>query len=367
MKASELKFGDQRTQAHDRQVEKVGDDHYRVTFLPAGIVLDLDRVRRERRELWCELTVSVNEDTYPDAHTVNGVVTVGDLNLSSVSARTQRGKLIGERTKTLRLDLDWYGLLEQAVMVVFADQRTGTTPTRLSEVEIPEDGDLLLSVDGWTVPYELPTILYGAAANGKSLLSMYFAGRVASQGVNVLYLDWEFGPQEHARRYRRLYPDPPPNVFYQRCERGLRYELDGIRTTIEREQISYVIVDSIGFAVDGDASSQELAVEYARCLRQMRVGSLSLGHTPRASGESEPDIFGSSFYRNLARSMWRIDKDDVQPDGGLGVTLVQTKNSIGAISSPLGFTFGFEDSRTRVLRTSQTPERPAPVQDEVPF
>ena len=63
--------------------------HYTFTIIDAGIVFDLDRVRRERNELVGELSVSCG---LPGSQTVgaNESLAIADFNLSSLRARQDR-------------------------------------------------------------------------------------------------------------------------------------------------------------------------------------------------------------------------------------------------------------------------------------
>jgi hypothetical protein len=56
-----------------------------------GITFEADRLRRERQELFGELIVRC---TLPGAKVVNGALSTGDFNFSSVRARSDRAKLL---------------------------------------------------------------------------------------------------------------------------------------------------------------------------------------------------------------------------------------------------------------------------------
>ena len=67
-----------------------GCDRYQLVFPHSGIQFEVDRLRRQRNELIGELTVRCD---LPGARAVNGCLTVGDFNFSSVRARSDRAKL----------------------------------------------------------------------------------------------------------------------------------------------------------------------------------------------------------------------------------------------------------------------------------
>src|SRR5262245_1819729 len=77
-------------------VNVVADGHYQLTFADRGIEFDVDRLRRERHELFCELSVACG---IVGARAIDGVLSVGTFNLSSPSAAQQRAKLLAERAR----------------------------------------------------------------------------------------------------------------------------------------------------------------------------------------------------------------------------------------------------------------------------
>lgn len=92
---AKLTSEDQRSSA--REFVAVGDDRYRLTLPGIGVSLEIDRLRRERHELVGELCVRCD---LPGARTVNGSLSIADLNLSSARARSERAKLLADRSNT---------------------------------------------------------------------------------------------------------------------------------------------------------------------------------------------------------------------------------------------------------------------------
>ena len=80
-----------------RDFRQLGEDHYRLTLDHAGIEFKIDRLRRERHELIGELTV---RSSLSGARTFEGVLSVGDFNLSSVRARQDRGRYLERLAQT---------------------------------------------------------------------------------------------------------------------------------------------------------------------------------------------------------------------------------------------------------------------------
>src|SRR5262245_5393057 len=92
-----------------REFRPLGDDRYLLKIPELGITFEIDRLRREREELIGQFSVNCD---LPGARSFDGAGTlsIGDLNLSSVRARSERAKLLEVRAGTK--DLDWYGMVE---------------------------------------------------------------------------------------------------------------------------------------------------------------------------------------------------------------------------------------------------------------
>ncbi|MGH2360355.1 MAG: hypothetical protein ACRDGM_07410, partial [bacterium] len=83
--------------APPRRFQEFGDGRYSMEIQPEGIVIEVERVRRQHQELTGELCVRVNGN-FPLARGADGILTIGDLNFSSVQARVTRSKLLVERS-----------------------------------------------------------------------------------------------------------------------------------------------------------------------------------------------------------------------------------------------------------------------------
>jgi hypothetical protein len=332
---------------------QVDDARYRLTIGGVGVSLDIDRLRRERHELFGELTVTCQ---LRGTRTVDGVLSVGTFNLSSPTARTQRAKLLREQSET---ELDFLSYLEELCQRTIAAERNGTPARPLQYFERPgPDGEH--DVDGWRLLRDHPTIGFGDGGGGKSYLALYGAGTLARHGVNVLLADWELSGGDHHDRIVRLFGEDAPTIHYIRCERPLIDEADRIRREVRRLSIDYWIADSIAPACGGPPEAAEHATEYFRAVRQIGVGSLHLAHVNRSeSGDQKP--FGSSFWHNLARATFFIKQADVSADGRqVTLGLFQRKANLGPIRPAIGFQFAFDGLRTIVSRTDLAESELAP-------
>ncbi len=331
----------------DHEFSQVGETHYRLLIPQLGIMLDVDRVRRERgQELTGELAVACD---LAGAHTIDGYLSIADFNLSSARARSERAKLLKERSEAP--DIDWHGHIEELCVRTIAAYRQGTPSKPLHLFDRPGP-EAEFDIDGWKLLRDHATIAFGDGGSAKSYLALYVAGRLAQRGTVVLYADWELSGADHRDRLERLFGPQMPTVHYLRCERPLAEEADRVRRDIGRLSVDYLVCDSIAFATPGRPEEAEHATAYFRALRQVGIGSLNLAHVNRSeNGDQKP--FGSSFWHNSARATWFVKQAAASPDGQqVTIGLFNRKANLTRLHPATGFVFAFTDDRTEVARTN---------------
>ena len=318
----------------------VGDGRYTMSLLQPGIEFEIDRLRRDRHELFGELSVRCD---LAGARTIDGTLSTADFNLSSARARHERGKLLADRAKAP--DLDWDGFLEEFCLKVLAAERAGQPATVLSELPRPVPSEEF-DVDGIRLLRDHPVICFGDGGDGKSYLGLYCGGELARRGLTVLYADWELGEDDHRDRLERLYGPDMPRVLYARCDRPMTVEADRLGRLVRQHGVDYLINDSVAFACDGPPEAAEVASDYFRALRQIRCGSLNLAHTNR-SETSDQKPFGSAFWHNGARATWYIKRAATSSDGQrLNIGLFNRKANLGPLRPAIGFEVAFDAERT---------------------
>lgn len=349
VKAEDIGFGSTpKPPTQQRIFRERGEQKYSLEIMPAGITFEVDRLARRSKELWGELLVTVGP-AFEQAKTIDGdVLSIGDLNFSSVQARVTRAKLLGDRSRSE--NLDWHGFLEEFAVKILAAERKGKPATVLAdEADVDENSDTW-EVDGFPLLQEHPQVLFGAGGSGKSYWAMYLAGCLATLGVPVLYADWEFSLKDHRRRLGRLFAPMPKLLYYVRCDRPMGEEVDRLIHLIEKHQIKYIVCDSMVFAIDGRAEDSEQAGIYFRAVRQFKIGSLHIAHTTKSEDDSEKKIFGSVFFHNGARSVWFIERANENPKGELQFGLYHRKSNMGELLKPKGYKLVFAGDRTLVQK-----------------
>lgn len=334
---------------------QLGEARYQLTIDACNVVIEVDRLRRERHELVGELTVIC---PLAGAHTVtpDGLIHLADFNLSSATARNLRAKVLRERSEA---DLDWATWLEHLCLQTIRAERTGTPARPLTQYERRIEAPTW-DLHGWRLPRHHPAILFGDGGSMKSYMALYAAGTIAGQGVPTLFCDWELDGEDHHERLCALFGDQPPTVHYLRCDRPLIDEADRIRREAGRLGIEYAVFDSVGFATPGPPESAEMAVGYFRAVRQIGVGgSLHLAHSTKATSDSDPSRkpifrglkpFGSVFWHNSARSTWYARRADETGDDSSTVVLglYHQKANTGPLLPAVGLSIRFTPGTTSI-------------------
>ncbi len=190
------------------------------------------------------------------------------------------------------------------------------------------------------------TLLFSDTNLGKSTLATQIAVGAAggeecspqleneSDPHKVLYLDFELGPQQFARRYalieEKSLVDPfqfPPNLIRAEIDPeklppgdlGVLV-LESIKAEVEAHGFRTVIVDNITWLSDdtekGDAAGV-LMKEFHRLVRELRISILTLAHTPKVPTHvpvTLNHLAGSKKLSNFADAVFAIGRDWRNPD-----------------------------------------------------
>lgn len=330
------------------KLESIDEGHYRLKFPEIGVTLAVDHLHRDRGALQGELVV---ECRLPGARTFNGILSIGDYNLSSVRARKERASYLAARAQTVDT-VDWTGMLEEFSQRVLAAERLGQPAVSLRDLPRPAAEDALV-VDGVTLLAQHPEIWFGDGGAGKSYLGLHVAGVLAKRGLRVALFDWELAGEEHRLRLEGLFGAEMPDVRYARCARPLVYEVDRLRRIVRESRLNYLIFDSVAFACDGPPEAAEVAGRYFQALRSLGpAGSLHIAHISKQEG-SDRKPFGSVFWHNGARSTWNVKLAESDPaDPRITVGLYHRKANLGALQPAVGLEISFEGERTHVRRVN---------------
>jgi hypothetical protein len=323
------------------------EGHYTLAFPDAGIEFDLDRLRRDRHELIGELSVRCD---LAGARTVDGTLSIGTFNVSSPTARRDRGRMLADLARTKPDEIHWHALLEVLCQLVLAAERQGQPSVSLRDLARPADEHEELTIDGIRLLLRHPVVFFGDGGAAKSYIALYLAARLSERGLRVGLFDWELSGEDHRDRLERLCGPDMPDIRYVRCDRPLVHEADRLRRIVRHDGIDYAVYDSIAFACDGPPEAAESASTYYRATRQIGIGSAHVAHTTKAEGgDAKP--FGSVFWHNGARATWHVKLASDTADHEITVGLYNRKANLGPLRPAVGFCIEFSEERTLFRRT----------------
>jgi hypothetical protein len=241
---------------------------------------------------------------------------------------------------------------------------------------------------GWIVDNHVweghATSWFGEGGVAKSLLAMHLALTVASEKrsywmafavktVPVLYVDFELDADEQHRRALDLAAGMklsgiPENFYYLSV--AMLPPKEAFRVAAEecrRLVIKLVIVDSVGFALDGDSeNARDVLGFYRTCVQPLKdagASPLLIDHQAKIiKGEKYGDkqAFGSVYKTNAVRSSFQIRGSHEQ--GEITATFTHKKNNFGWKEEDFSLKLVFEEGRTTVERL----DAPMPNPDREP-
>lgn len=296
------------------------------------------------------------------------------LNLLSMQSQASFSKSLDARLT----DVPWNDIVVLSCAIVVKQFTEPSPLVHLAEVDLDDAGiDYLLP---GLVPLAETTFCYGDSESLKSTLAQLIGicvklgaqlpwGVRPSQALRVLYCDWETNEVVLAERTARLaaglgLPGRVDMLYRGTLRkrnvqplRTLIDEVPSLREQIQREQIGLVIVDSIGFAVDGKLVDDDVARGAMSALRQLAPATrLVVAHISKESANKpngRVDPFGSAFFRAGIRSGFEVrrsEQDEFDADASIGV--YHWKSNDGAHVKPFGLKVSF-DGRQGPIRFSR--------------
>lgn len=202
--------------------------------------------------------------------------------------------------------------------------------------------------------------IFGMGASGKTLLSLYFAKRVADElGHNVLFIDYEDtaggwkGKLSKIAKTNSFNPKLLEKFFYFDSEQiPIAEQVEKIREVIKRHDIKLVIVDSASLATGESTSDEKSAVRLVSALKLLRRTILLIAHQRKNDGDKTP--IGSIQYENQSRNVWNAKgtRDNLK-NHIIHLALTHTKaNNTYLRREPLGFMIEYTDENIKIQEES---------------
>lgn len=216
-------------------------------------------------------------------------------------------------------------------------------------------------------------IIFGDGGIGKSYLALKMGCAVAlgssflrstpTLRTNVLYVDYESTPAIFKNRIRSLTRNESgeeasmgelnERLFYFRPNGVPMHDLVRIvRQEMYKRQAGMVIVDSAVFACGGAAEESETAKQLMSALNRLDACVLLIAHETKNNSDEQDKPFGSAFFHNFARNIWRIKGHKEPDDRVTNVALIHTKSNNGMKSSLREARIFFGDGFTDITPTT---------------
>ena len=293
-------------------------------------------------ELW--LTTS----RYPKP----GLLYYGGISFKSATSHQAVLKNIRTRVEPngFLSDVDFDAILTQTSALCVRKWRDGTPAVRL--VDLAPD----LSRQWLLYPYlqeNAVTVLFGDGGTGKTTLGQAIGltiasgipilGREPSATGNVMYLDWETEAETHWEMLSALCSGVgiklPDNIWYRRMHTSLPSGVGPVRREVALNNITLVIVDSIGLAGGDEPERAGPKIGIFNALRTLQGCTiLALDHV--AKGDKTTP-YGSVYTRNIARVAWAVDKAQEEGEDRLDVALRMEKINRGKLAARHGYSFHY--------------------------
>jgi hypothetical protein len=221
---------------------------------------------------------------------------------------------------------------------------------------------------------------FGEGGVAKSLLALHLALTVAAVCRNywmgfavktmpVLYVDFELDADEQHRRASEIatgmgLSEIPEDFYYLSVAMMPPYEAFGIvAEECRRLGIGLVIVDSVGFALDGDSEkASDVLCFYRTCIQPLKdagASPLLIDHQAKViKGEkySDKQAFGSIYKTNAVRSAFQIRGSHDQ--GEITATFTHKKNNFGWKEKDFSLKVLFEEGSLTVERLVEAEPNP---------
>src|SRR5829696_8823253 len=225
-----------------------------------------------------------------------------------------------------------------------------------------------------------PASWYGESGIAKSLLAAHMGLHIAGDGIDywaglrvqtvpVIYGDFELDEIEHLRRAQELaagmgLPDVPMKFHYLPLA-GLPAN-EAFKIAVEecrRLKAGLFIVDSVGFALDGDSElAKDVLRFYRECIQPIRAAGATphlIDHQAKIiKGEkySDKQEFGSVYKTNAVRSSFQIR--GAWDGNELTATFTHKKTNFGPKVDDFSLKLVFGDDRIEVARLKKAVPNP---------
>ncbi len=287
---------------------------------------------------------------------------VAKSNLLSSSTMTQLAKRLTQNSG----EAPWSQIMTYLSASIMEYQRRGEPSV------VIETNDKIIEHPGYYIePIILrgaPSVIYGDKGVNKTTLALTCLGLIANGDmespseltpngkVGVGMLDWESNQALTEYTVSRLihgHTLKPFKLPYLRCKQPLTDDIDRIAGFVDDNQITVVLIDSLGQAAGSDkfdSAGKGAALKFFECLRLLNVTPLIIGQNSK-NEEGKKSIYGSTYYTYYSRNIFELKgKQDEKDSSRQHIILLHQEANYSKKYSPMGFCVDYTDTTITIKR-----------------
>lgn len=287
---------------------------------------------------------------------------------------------MSQKTEFLRQFKDSFGIEKKSAWpAIISEIFTRVAQARVTQYKAERLKDI--KIEPWSYLLEpfivknAPNALFAKGGSGKTFMAIRFGLSVAfgvplpscpvpMERTNVLFFDFEDDGGEFKDRVTKLAKGLPPEIarptddelndrLFYFDSKGLPFAnlVAPLKKAIAENNIGLIIVDSAAKACGGSAESSEDTNAFFNSLRSVGITSLIIAHESKNALEDNDDIFGSSFWNNSFRNVWKIKTEREKDADFINIALIHCKSNRGKLQKTRAYRVLFGNDFVEVNHT----------------
>lgn len=187
------------------------------------------------------------------------------------------------------------------------------------------------------------TVIGGATSNGKTLLAVNMAAKLAMSGRSVLFVTLEMTHREIGNRFSQVmgskWIEHSTNIYFQKTDEMNWTSIDGLMKKAKEDiHADIVIIDHLHYFT---RELQNVAEDLGRITKEFKKNAIRhnlpvilISHTRKGEGSSSSktginDLRGSSYIAQDADIVLMVHQDKIKNPGYTTVSLQKNRNRYG--------------------------------------
>jgi hypothetical protein len=151
--------------------------------------------------------------------------------------------------------------------------------------------------------------LFGMGSSGKTLLAIYFCKQIAENNKKILFIDYENDGEGWKHQLDQLHDFKSYNennyVYFDSEQIPLYEQVQKLKETIKKHDISLVVLDSASLATGDSTSDEKSVIRLVSALKSLKKSVLMIAHQRKNDGDRSP--IGSIQFENQSRNVWNVE------------------------------------------------------------